>query len=358
MIVVWIILGIILLHICFAMIELKCLRTTYYQIKSKLPENFGGLKIALLSDIHCCRFGKNNSKLFKLVKAAEPDVIVIAGDVINGMKPSEMDFAKEFFENLHSLEIPVFYTYGNHEERFKVKAPEVFPEYESLSKKNTVLINNEATSITDGVIIGGLDLPEYIYKRGSDYTVNIQKNVENIFKTKYMKNSLSNSEINSDFNNKIDFENELDIERKTDLEGNEDIKDKINHENNEDIKDKIDLENNVDIKDELALENNYNSELYKYKILIAHDPEHFELYARGGADLVLSGHVHGGIVRLPVLGGMVNPKLKFFPKYDKGIFACGESKMVLSAGIGWHNLPIRFMNKPEIVVINIVKDNN
>lgn len=91
----------------------------------------------------------------------------------------------------------------------------------------------------------------------------------------------------------------------------------------------------------------------KYNILIAHNPEHFDGYVRWGADLILSGHVHGGIIRLPILGGVVSPALKLFPKYDGGLFKSNNSVMILSRGLGTHTVPIRINNKAELIEIEI-----
>lgn len=66
----------------------------------------------------------------------------------------------------------------------------------------------------------------------------------------------------------------------------------------------------------------------KCNILIAHNPDYFEQYARWGADLVLSGHVHGGIMRLPFLGGVIAPSYKIFPKYDGGVFKSENATML------------------------------
>ena len=87
----------------------------------------------------------------------------------------------------------------------------------------------------------------------------------------------------------------------------------------------------------------------KYEILLAHNPDYFEEYAAWGADLVLSGHVHGGMMRLPILGGVVSPAFKFFPKYDGGFFKQGKSTMILSRGLGMHTIPIRIFNPGELV---------
>lgn len=90
----------------------------------------------------------------------------------------------------------------------------------------------------------------------------------------------------------------------------------------------------------------------KYKILIAHDPEHFDKYAESGVNLCLCGHLHGGIIRVPFLGGLITPRMQIFKRVSKGYFEKGKMKMIISGGVGWHDLPIRILNRPEIVVIN------
>ncbi len=94
----------------------------------------------------------------------------------------------------------------------------------------------------------------------------------------------------------------------------------------------------------------------RVSILLAHNPEQFEQYAKWRPDLVLAGHVHGGIVNLPFLGGVISPQLKLFPKYDAGLFHSGNSTMILNRGIGTHTIPIRIFNKAEIVSIKICND--
>ena len=92
-------------------------------------------------------------------------------------------------------------------------------------------------------------------------------------------------------------------------------------------------------------------------ILLAHNPDYFEEYAQWGADLVLSGHVHGGMMRLPFLGGVVSPAFKIFPKYDGGIFHIGSSTMILSRGLGMHTIPIRIFNPGELILLKISPKN-
>lgn len=90
-----------------------------------------------------------------------------------------------------------------------------------------------------------------------------------------------------------------------------------------------------------------------YQILIAHNPEYFDAYAAWGADLVVSGHVHGGIMRLPFLGGVLSPNLTLFPKYDGGRFEQNGSVMLLSRGLGTHTIPLRIFNPGELPVIHM-----
>lgn len=96
----------------------------------------------------------------------------------------------------------------------------------------------------------------------------------------------------------------------------------------------------------------------KFNILLAHNPEYFKAYAAWGADLVISGHVHGGIMRLPLLGGVIAPSLAFFPKYSGGIYKeklSGEKEatMILSNGLGSHTIPVRVFNPGQLVVLEL-----
>lgn len=91
----------------------------------------------------------------------------------------------------------------------------------------------------------------------------------------------------------------------------------------------------------------------EFHILLSHNPAYFETYADWGADLTLSGHVHGGILRLPVLGGVISPSYDLFPKYDSGYFEMGNKRMIVSPGLGSHSIKIRLWNPPEIEFITL-----
>ncbi|MCM1100129.1 MAG: metallophosphoesterase [Clostridium sp.] len=89
-----------------------------------------------------------------------------------------------------------------------------------------------------------------------------------------------------------------------------------------------------------------------YSILLAHNPDYFPRYADWGADLVLAGHVHGGLVRVPFWGrGVASPNIRFFPKYDGGRFDEKGSVMLVSRGLGVHTIPVRLFNPGEILCL-------
>ena len=93
----------------------------------------------------------------------------------------------------------------------------------------------------------------------------------------------------------------------------------------------------------------------EYTVLLAHNPLCFEAYAAWDADLTLSGHVHGGMIRLPHFGGLLSPERNFFPRYSGGLYRLGEQCMVVSRGLG---RGARINNRPEILVLTLRRDPN
>ncbi|MCM1027215.1 MAG: metallophosphoesterase [Roseburia sp.] len=94
-----------------------------------------------------------------------------------------------------------------------------------------------------------------------------------------------------------------------------------------------------------------------YTVLLAHNPDYFPRYAAWGADLTLSGHVHGGVARVPFWGkGVVSPGFRLFPKYDGGVFREGQAVMILSRGLGSHTIPFRLFNPGELWVVELKPD--
>lgn len=97
------------------------------------------------------------------------------------------------------------------------------------------------------------------------------------------------------------------------------------------------------------------------KICLAHMPDTFIFngaYSMWNVDLVLSGHTHGGLIRLPFIGGLYAPMQGWFPEYDQGYFRLGEHmQMVITSGLAGHGVIPRINNPPEIVVIDLVPEN-
>lgn len=91
-----------------------------------------------------------------------------------------------------------------------------------------------------------------------------------------------------------------------------------------------------------------------FNILLSHRPELFSDYAASGMDLVLSGHAHGGQVRLPFIGGLVAPDQGMFPEYTEGLYKDGDTNMVVNRGLGNSIIPLRIFNRPEVVEITLL----
>ena len=98
------------------------------------------------------------------------------------------------------------------------------------------------------------------------------------------------------------------------------------------------------------------SELEGFKLLLCHRPELMDLYVANNIDLVFSGHAHGGQVRLPFIGGLVAPDQGFFPKYTSGSYNEKNTTMVVSRGLGSSMFPFRILNRPEIIVVKLVRE--
>ena len=121
--------------------------------------------------------------------------------------------------------------------------------------------------------------------------------------------------------------------------------------------DEVYVKNAFDEQEEATAKNVKNLHIDKnaFNILLAHRPEFFDVYQKAGIDLILSGHAHGGQFRIPFIGGIYAPNQGFFPKYDSGINKKKNSQMVVSRGIGNSIFPFRINNRPELVIITLVR---
>ena len=90
-----------------------------------------------------------------------------------------------------------------------------------------------------------------------------------------------------------------------------------------------------------------------FHVLLAHNPKYGNTYFSWGADLILSGHYHGGVLRLDQNHGLTCPQYLLFPPFCCGEFKKGKQHMIVSAGLGEHTIPVRIHNPRELVLINL-----
>ncbi len=253
------------------------LTVRHYEITSdKLPEG-ESLRIVVIADLHSEYYGENQEKLIEKIKAQQPDIIALPGDIIDD-NTSE-DGAAAFLEGISGI-APTYYVLGNHEiwsgehERLK----------DMVAGYGYTVLSNESEMVTVKGIrlcICGIDDP-YILEYSED---------ENI------KEMQSGEELLYGFRN---------------------------------------------LSDEA------------FNMLLAHRPEHFGLYQQYDFDLVLSGHAHGGQIRIPgIVNGFFAPDQGWFPKYAGGEYKENGQTMIVSRGLGFNAMVPRIFNPPEIVFIDI-----
>ena len=139
--------------------ENTLLELSKYTISSKrLPHSFLGFKIAHVSDLHNTEFGKDNVKLIQMLEEAEPDIIVITGDLIDS-RHSDLDVSLNFVEKAGKI-APVYYVTGNHESRL-----DEYEKYEVLFKEAGVTVLRDETHRIEKngeeILLIGLDDPQF-----------------------------------------------------------------------------------------------------------------------------------------------------------------------------------------------------
>ncbi len=93
-----------------------------------------------------------------------------------------------------------------------------------------------------------------------------------------------------------------------------------------------------------------------FTLLLAHRNDEIQRFAAAGFDLVLSGHAHGGIVRLPFTDGLLSPARTFFPTWTSGVYTVGDATLFVSRGLGNNTTPVRgfrLFNRPEVAVVEL-----
>lgn len=281
---IWKIVLISVFVLCMIMLVVGVIDSNRFVVveeEFELPKLNKSCKFVFISDLHNKVYGKKNEKIIKAVKRANPDFVVVGGDLITSHANESIEPGVELVKALRE-QYNVYYALGNHETKLKMY-PERFGDMyaaliDEMKQLNVKMLIDESCVLADyGIRMTGLELERAYFAR---------------FKKKQMEQG---------------------------------------H-----------LEKHIGNVDEQYC-----------NVLIAHNPDYFEEYAAWGADFVLAGHVHGGIMRLPWIGGVIAPSYKIFPKYDGGVFKEGKSVMLLGRGMGAHTLPFRFFNPAELYVVTL-----
>ncbi|HJA66856.1 hypothetical protein B5F07_06615 [Lachnoclostridium sp. An169] len=267
-------------------------RVTHYEIH---PDGLAGMRqdirIVFLSDLHNHVYGEKNDVLFRAVMREKPDLILIGGDMLVGKPKASPRPALEFVRKLPEI-CPVFYVNGNHEQRMKE-----FPEkYRSSYRKYRESLERYGVVFLENQC-------RQLFMRGRKLTI-------------------IGLELPLDSYKKF---RKYPVDRNT-------VTDCLRGWRSRDIREKTGSD---------------------YQILLAHNPTYMHAYKEWGADLILSGHLHGGIVRLPLIGGVITPQGFLFPRYSGEMREENGQTVVVSRGLGTHTIRLRLFNMPEVVALTL-----
>lgn len=278
-----IIAGVLILALlCENIRELHTFAVTNYRVQIPGMESGEHMRAVYLSDLHNCSYGKDNERLLAAIREADPDVVLVGGDMLIGARGASYETAKCLMVAL-AAKYPIYYANGNHEQRMKEDPGHygsTYRDYKAiLEKAGIVFLENTSVQLKwagADIRLSGLEIPHRYYK-------------------KFTREQLKTAE----------------------------IEERIG-----------------------------KADPSRYQILLAHNPIHVAAYREWGADLVLCGHLHGGMVRLPWIGGVITPQVSFFPRYSGGYYREEGLTCIVSRGIGNHSINIRLFNPAEIVVID------
>jgi len=266
----YIFIAILLIALAIFALDLR-LAVRRYEIPAKSLKK--PLRIVLLADHHSSPYGEKQAKLLDEIHAANPDLILLAGDMVDDERP----YAQTAHLYAGLCDYPVYYVIGNHEcRRADMTAMKALAEQYGITVLTDEIVSLEISGVP--LLLGGIDDLEKTWHR--DPTFHHGAVMERIF---------------------------------------------------------------APVKTASG-----------YRILIAHKPELIKAYARYGFDLVVSGHAHGGQVRIPgLLNGLFAPGQGLFPRWAGGIYRHRATTHVVSRGLSKTVFPPRIFNRPEIVVIDL-----
>ena len=276
--------------------EKRHLRAERYEVRTGKIRK--AVRFLFLTDLHDAQFGKKNALLLQKIRELSPDAVLLGGDLITCGKhtpnPPRTSNALHVLEQLTAL-YPVYYGEGNHEARMARRFPDSYKIYidHLMQLGVSYLRNGSAIFDTEDLLEDDADDLKL-------YAVSLEQRYFDALKP--------------GFGRKMPME------------------------------------------DGYLARRLGRPEQGRFNILLIHSPLYLKEAAAWGADLVLSGHFHGGTIRLPGLGGLMTPQYQFFVKECAGCFCAAASEMIVSRGLGTHSIRIRLNDLPEITCIDIVPD--
>ena len=272
---------------------------TRYEIKSsRLPEGFDGFRIVQIADLHSVRTPEQAELLLTRVREEQPELIALTGDQIDS------------------------HYYADH------STPTEGEEEGFLPDRDTLELIRELTDVAPVYAVYGnhemmlLDDPEH-----------------NPFKTALEEMGVT-----------ILYQQTVELTRNGDSILLAGIQDPATLYKNEDYDGLPDTRSRM----QAMLDNTLGeTDPEQFVLLLSHRPEYFALYQDYPIDLALTGHAHGGQIRLPGVGGLYAPGQGWFPKYTSGVFRQGRLSMVVSRGLGNSILPLRVFDPPELVTVTL-----
>ena len=302
------VIGMIFVCIATAIIVVMCsyignrnFRETFYNTSSIKVDS--PVRVIQISDLHGSSYGKKNKKLIERIKALEPDVIICTGDIVDSAE-DDVDYAVALGSELSKI-APSYYVYGNNEVEsiydFKLNEKELDEKFK-FNKSN-----RDETAL--------LRLKDTFEKKLEASGIKVLKNEKDTIKIKTMTVDVygvltSNPSSFWSYSGKA-------------------FSDYI-YENPDNL-----------------------------KITAIHEPFIFEEFKNESwGDLIVCGHTHGGVVRVPVLGPLFTYEGGLFPErsgdFVYGRYNTAGSPLIVSGGLENRNI-FRINNQPELVVIDVNK---
>ena len=287
--------------VLFSYIGNRNFRETFYSTSSIKVDS--RVRVIQISDLHSTSYGENNNKLLKRISELEPDIIVCTGDIVNSAK-DDVDYAVNLGRELSKI-APSYYVYGNNE----VESIYDFPlnEKELDKKFGFDKDNRDETAL--------LKIEDSFEEKLENVGIKVLKNEMDTIKVKTMN---------------VDIYGVLTSNPSSVWSYSEKAFGKYIYENPDNL-----------------------------KITAVHEPFIFEEFKpEFWGDLLISGHTHGGVVRVPVLGPLYTHEGGLFPERDGdfvyGRYDCQGNPLIVSAGLE-NTSVFRVNNQPELVIIDINK---